>query len=193
MIPNLHYRLEPSGLDFYFKPTQFSQVNPEINQKMVGLALEKLNLQATDTVADLFCGFGNFTLPIAKIAEKVIGVEGSLEAVEQAKINAAHNQLAYVNFFMSDLSKEKGWESWANTKYNKVLLDPPRTGAEILMPWLLKCKPERIVYISCNPATLARDVGILTQNNQYILAEAGVLDMFPHTQHVESIALLKRV
>lgn len=189
----IYYHLKDEKIDFYFDPIQFSQVNPTINEQMIALALEKLELQHQDTALDLFCGFGNFTLPMAKRCHSVCGVEGSESAIIQAQKNAQLNQINTVNFHVCDLSKPFNHENWAKQRYDKVLLDPPRSGAEAVIPWLLEHKPKRIVYISCNPATLARDLGLLMKDKTFKLTEAGILDMFPHTQHVESIAVLRSV
>lgn len=190
--PYIQYTLPDFDLTFSFKPSQFSQVNPGINRKMVALAIEKLQLCESDLVLDLFCGFGNFTLPIAKFAKKVYGIEGSAEAITQARLNAEWNQIHNAEFHAFDLCQPLESQAWSKLAFDKVLLDPPRSGAENLMPWLLNRLPVRIVYISCNPATLARDLGILTQTGRYQLLEAGIMDMFPHTKHVESVAVLER-
>lgn len=188
--PLVNYSLQKYGFTFYFHPAQFSQVNPYINEQMVDLAIQKLELKETDSTADLFCGFGNFSLPMAKFCKHVVGVEGNAEAVKQARLNAQFNQIENTEFFVEDLSQVEYAPLWSHKKFNKILLDPPRSGAEALIPWILQQLPERIVYISCNPATFARDVGLLVKNSTYILEEAGILDMFPHTQHVESIGVL---
>ncbi|SKA86248.1 23S rRNA (uracil1939-C5)-methyltransferase [Thiothrix eikelboomii] len=176
-----------------FEPLDFIQVNQALNRKMVMRALELLELRSTDTVLDLFCGLGNFTLPLARQAEQVIGVEGDLAMVERARAaahaNGIHNTDYYACNLMSDaLSKE----AWLKHHYDRILLDPPRAGAKELLPYLGKLKAERIVYVSCDPATLARDAGELVHTQGYQLLGAGVMDMFPHTAHVESIAVFVR-
>lgn len=176
-----------------FEPLDFIQVNQALNRKMVMRALELLELRSTDTVLDLFCGLGNFTLPLARQAAQVIGVEGDLAMVERARAaahaNGIHNTDYYACNLMSDaLSKE----AWLKPHYDRILLDPPRAGAKELLPYLGKLKAERIVYVSCDPATLARDAGELVHTQGYQLLGAGVMDMFPHTAHVESIAVFVR-
>ena len=176
-----------------FEPLDFIQVNQALNRKMVMRALELLELRSTDTVLDLFCGLGNFTLPLARQAAQVIGVEGDLAMVERARAaahaNGIHNTDYYACNLMSDaLSKE----AWLKHHYDRILLDPPRAGAKELLPYLGKLKAERIVYVSCDPATLARDAGELVHTQGYQLLGAGVMDMFPHTAHVESIAVFVR-
>lgn len=190
---DLTFSVPRLNLTYAFKPIQFSQVNPEINTKMIELVLQKLNPLETDNILDLFCGFGNFTLAIAKMSLKVCGIEGNANAIEQARFNAQLNQLTHCQFEVANLEQDFEHMSWAKPSYDKILIDPPRSGAEKIMHWLLHKKPKLIIYISCNPATLARDLKILTQNSDYLLEEAGILDMFPHTKHVESIAVLKRV
>lgn len=182
----LHYRND--DLNFAFHPADFTQVNPEINKKMVALAMDLLDLQKTDSVLDLFCGLGNFTLPIAKRAGTVVGVEGSEEMVERASENALANGIENASFYSADLAKELPSEPWVKASYDKLLLDPPRSGVTGVLPYIEKWNPKRIVYVSCNPATLARDAGEIVAMG-YTLEKAGVMDMFPHTSHVESIAL----
>lgn len=185
----LHYRND--DILFSFHPIDFTQVNPEINTKMVALAVELLDLQKTDSVLDLFCGLGNFTLPIAKRAGDVVGVEGAAEMVERAASNANANGIGNTRFYTADLAKELPPEPWVKASYDKLLLDPPRSGVTGVLPYIEKWNPTRIVYVSCNPATLARDAGEIAALG-YTLHKAGVLDMFPHTSHVESIALFVR-
>ena len=186
------YRLPDLDIEFQFKPTMFTQVNPEINQKMVGRVLEVLDLNEDDIVLDLFCGLGNFTLPMARKAGLVVGVEGDKPLVEHAKANARMNHIDNVEYHAADLTKDQDDEPWAKHKFNKILLDPSRAGASEILALFKKWKPERIVYVSCNPSTLARDAGILVNEQGYKLIKAGVMDMFPQTAHVESIALFER-
>ncbi len=188
----LSYRLDQFELEYHFLPTDFTQVNSTINQAMVPLAIELLDLKAEDEVLDLFCGLGNFTLPIATTAGHVVGVEGSEELVQRARDNAERNQIKNAEFFAVDLQDEETGGVWLNNRYNKVLLDPPRSGALEIVQKMRKIKPQRIVYVSCNPATLARDADELVNNQGYRLLSAGVMDMFPHTAHVESIALFEK-
>ena len=178
-------------IEFLFHPKDFTQVNFELNQKMVVQALKCLDLQKTDKVLDLFCGLGNFTLPIAPYVNEVVGVEGSKAMVERGVENARHNDLSNTSFYEADLYSDFTNEKWANQKFDKILIDPPRSGALDVVKYLKRFKAKRIVYISCNPATLARDSGVLIDNG-YTLSQAGVMDMFPHTSHVESIALFER-
>jgi 23S rRNA (uracil1939-C5)-methyltransferase len=137
----------------------------------------------------LFCGLGNFTLPIARYAHEVVGVEGDNKMTERAALNAKQNQVNNAKFHMANLFEDVSNQPFMQQAYHKVLLDPPRAGAEQIILQLGKISPQRIVYISCNPATLARDAGILVNQLGYKLETAGVMDMFPHTSHVESIAL----
>ena len=186
------YSLPEQGLTFKFKPAMFTQVNYGINRKMVTRALEALELTKDDIVLDLFCGLGNFTLPLATKAKHVVGIEGDLPLVNHAKENARFNNLDNVEFHVADLTKEVSQFSWAKQKFTKVLLDPSRAGASEVLHHLKKWQPELIVYVSCNPSTLARDTGILVNDLDYKLVKAGVMDMFPQTGHVESIALFKK-
>jgi 23S rRNA (uracil1939-C5)-methyltransferase len=136
--------------------------------------------------------FGNFTLPIAKYAGFVVGVEGDLPLVKHARENAGHNGIDNVEFYAADLSKDLSDQPWAMRKYTKIMLDPSRAGASEVLPYFKVWQPEQIVYVSCNPSTLARDAGILVNDLGYKLVKAGVMDMFPQTGHVESIALFER-
>lgn len=192
----LSYRLDDFGVELKFHPMDFTQVNPYINRTMVSQAIEFLDLAPTDRVLDLFCGLGNFTLPIATKTEHVVGVEGGEAMVIRGKENAVHNQLDNVEFFGADLTQPFEDQPWANLSedkgFNKILIDPPRSGALEIVQKMTVFKPERIVYVSCNPATLARDAGELV-NQGYKLVKAGVMDMFPHTTHVESIAVFEPV
>jgi len=175
-----------------FLPTDFTQVNFKLNQKMINLALDMLELNDEDEVIDLFCGLGNFTLPIARHAKHVIGVEGDLGLIERAKYNAEKNNINNANFYKADLFKEvEGFEWFRGKTYNKALIDPARSGAIEIVELLPKLGVERLVYVSCNPATLARDTAKLIELG-YKLDTAGVMDMFPQTAHVESIALFTK-
>lgn len=187
MMP--YYNLDEFGLRFNFKPAMFTQVNYEINNKMVKRAVEALELTGDDCVLDLFCGLGNFTLPLATLAGKVIGIEGDLPLVKHARTNAELNNLKNVEFFMADLTKDVSEMPWSRQKFTKILLDPSRAGASEILHNFKHWQPERIVYVSCNPSTLARDAGMLVNDLGYKLVKAGVMDMFPQTAHVESIAL----
>jgi 23S rRNA (uracil1939-C5)-methyltransferase len=186
------YALPDQGIEFKFRPAMFTQVNYEINKQMINRVLETLDLNESDTVLDLFCGLGNFTLPMAKFAGLVVGIEGDQPLVNHAKENARHNNISNVEFYAADLSKDIIDQPWANRKYNKIMLDPSRAGASEVLKYFKKWQPEQIVYVSCNPSTLARDAGILVNELGYKLVKAGVMDMFPQTGHVESIALFKK-
>ena len=186
------YALPDYGIVFKFRPAMFTQVNYEINRLMVNRVLETLQLNQNDTVLDLFCGLGNFTLPMAKYAGLVVGVEGDLPLVKHARENAQHNGINNAEFYVADLSKDFSDQTWVKRKYNKILLDPSRAGASEVLHHFKQWQPEQIVYVSCNPSTLARDAGILVNDMGYKLVKAGVMDMFPQTGHVESIALFAR-
>ena len=191
----LTYRLPEAGdLAFRFLPTDFTQVNAAINRAMVQQALTLLELEGDERVLDLFCGLGNFTLPIARQAREVVGVEGEAGLVGRARANAAHNGIDNVTLHVANLMDEAVLEQapWLRESFDRVLLDPPRSGAKEVVPRLGTLGAERIVYVSCHPATLARDAGILVHELGYRLEAAGVMDMFPHTAHVESMALFVR-
>jgi 23S rRNA (uracil1939-C5)-methyltransferase len=183
------YRLPDQAIEFKFRPAMFTQVNYEINKQMINRVLDTLDLNADDRVLDLFCGLGNFTLPMATRAGHVVGIEGDQPLVNHAKANATHNNISNVEFYAADLSQDLGGQPWAQRKYNKILLDPSRAGASEVLAHFKNWQPEQIVYVSCNPSTLARDAGILVNELGYKLVKAGVMDMFPQTGHVESIAL----
>ena len=184
----LFYTLPDFNLSLAFHPMDFTQVNAGINRQMVRRALELLELQPSDRVLDLFCGLGNFTLPLATRAQEVIGVEGTAAMVERGTENARRNGLTKVRFLQADLTQPPDQHAWLKQGFDKVLLDPPRSGALEVLPAVVAARPARIVYVSCNPATLARDAAFLAEQG-YALAAAGAMDMFPHTSHVEAIAL----
>ncbi|WP_411728193.1 23S rRNA (uracil(1939)-C(5))-methyltransferase RlmD, partial [Methyloglobulus sp.] len=186
------YALPDQGIEFQFRPSMFTQVNYEINRLMVNRVLETLNLTKGDTVLDLFCGLGNFTLPLAKYAGLAIGVEGDLPLVKHARENARHNGIENAEFYAADLSKDISDQPWIKRKYNKIMLDPSRAGASEVLHHFKQWQPEQIVYVSCNPSTLARDAGILVNDMGYKLVKVGVMDMFPQTGHVESMVLFER-
>ncbi len=175
----------------HFFPTDFVQVNATINRNMVAQAIAWLDPQPTDRVLDLFCGLGNFTLPLARRAGEVIGVEGDAAMVERARANAALNGLEQVRFYTADLTAEALNEPWAREPIDLALLDPPRAGAGAVLPALNQLTPKLILYVSCHPGTLARDAYHLVHEMGYTLARVGVLDMFPHTSHVETMALFR--
>jgi 23S rRNA (uracil1939-C5)-methyltransferase len=190
----LHYALDDFDLKFGFSPLDFTQVNSTINPQMVKLACDLLQLQQGERVLDLFCGLGNFTLPLARCVGEtgqVVGVEGSEEMVRRAAENAEINGIIHAHFYSQDLTKDFSHHSWANQGFDALLIDPPRAGAEEIMHYVPKFGAKKIVYVSCNPATLARDAGVLAQHG-YRLKKAGVMDMFTHTGHVESIALFEK-
>ncbi|GAB4255268.1 MAG: 23S rRNA (uracil(1939)-C(5))-methyltransferase RlmD [Methylomicrobium sp.] len=187
------YALPDHDIVFKFRPAMFTQVNYEINRLMVNRVIEALELDRNDTVLDLFCGLGNFTLPMARYAGWVVGVEGDLPLVNHAWSNARLNGLDNVEFHAADLSKDIGDLPWTKRRYNKILLDPSRAGASEVLQHFKQWRPDRIVYVSCNPSTLARDAGILVNELGYRLIKAGVMNMFPQTAHVESIAWFERV
>lgn len=187
----LHYRLEELDLSYAFHPTDFTQVNAGINRRMMSLAMELLDPQPTDRVLDLFCGLGNFTLPLATRAQEVIGVEGSEAMAERGHENAARNHLDNVSFYAQDLTQDFSHQPWAKQGFDRLLIDPPRSGAEDVVKYLPRFGAKRVVYVSCNPATLARDAGLMAEAG-YRLTKAGVMDMFPHTTHVESIAVFEK-
>jgi 23S rRNA (uracil1939-C5)-methyltransferase len=184
----LFYDLPDFQLRLAFHPMDFTQVNAGINRQMVRRAIELLELAPTDRVLDLFCGLGNFTLPLATKAGEVIGVEGAGPMVERGTENALRNNLANVRFLQADLALPPEQHAWLKQGFDKVLLDPPRSGALEVLPAVVAARPARIVYVSCNPATLARDAAFLAEQG-YVLAAAGAMDMFPHTSHVEAMAL----
>ncbi len=188
----LSYTLNEQQISIEFQPNDFTQVNSEINQSMVSKALDMLQLSAEDKVLDLFCGLGNFTLAMARQCESVTGVEGAQSMVVKARENASRNTVENAEFFAADLSADISDEPWLRQQYDKILLDPPRSGAMEMLKYIGKLGAKRIVYVSCNPATLARDTDTLVNEYGYRLEQAGVMDMFPHTAHVESIALFTR-
>lgn len=188
----LEYEFKPLNLRFQFDPLDFIQVNGGLNLQMVTRALELLDPQPGDRVLDLFCGLGNFTLPLAQRVGQVTGLEGSQEMVERARANAVLNGLDNVVFQTADLYKSTDKQPWPSGHYDKILLDPPRSGALELLPWIAASEVKRILYISCNPDTLARDAGVLVNQHKFKLLGAGVMNMFPHTHHSEAIALFER-
>ncbi len=188
----LGYRLPAFDLNLEFQPWHFIQVNAAINRQLVELACEFLEVGPGDRVLDLFCGLGNFTLALARRAREVVGVEGDIHLVEWARRNATRNGVDNAAFHAADLAGELTGQAWLQGGYDKILLDPPRSGALEMMPHIAALGARQVVYVSCHPATLARDIGELVHRFGYRLAAAGVLDMFPHTAHVESIAVLAR-
>ena len=188
---SLSYCLPSFDLELRFLPTDFTQVNPAINRAMVDQALALLDLNGEERVLDLFCGLGNFTLPLAREAGRVTGVEGDAGLVQRARDNAAANGIDNADFAVADLSQDPAGQAWLAGPFDRVLVDPPRSGAQEMMPHLAALRPGRIVYVSCHPGSLARDAGLLVNDHGYRLLTAGVMDMFPHTAHVESMALFE--
>lgn len=186
------YTLPDYQLTFRFHPLDFTQINLELNRLMVAQAIRLLDLSTEDTVLDLFCGLGNFTLPIARFAKHVTGIEGSTDMVERAQDNAALNQLTHTTFAAANLFEPPASAAWMQGHYNKILLDPPRAGAKEILPFLSKLGAKRIVYVSCNPATLARDAGELVHTHGYTLKQVGIMNMFPHTAHIEAMAVFEK-
>ncbi|MDR2876887.1 MAG: 23S rRNA (uracil(1939)-C(5))-methyltransferase RlmD [Chromatiales bacterium] len=189
----LTYALPAFDLEMAFQPTDFIQVNAAINQLVIDKAVALLDVSSNDTVLDLFCGLGNFTLPLARRAARVVGVEADLRLIEAARNNARRNDIINAEFRQADLYDEAEAQAlWRDIRPDRLLLDPPRSGAIEVLKHLPKEPPQRMVYVSCNPATLARDAEYLVNARKYHLTHAGVLDMFPHTSHVESIAVFER-
>ncbi len=188
----LVYRLADYDVEVRFLPLDFTQVNPAINPPMINQALSLLQLEASHRVLDLFCGLGNFTLPMARTAAQVIGVEGDAGLVQRARDNAQLNGIDNTEYHAVDLSQDIAEQPWMQQRFDRILLDPPRSGAQELVGCLGDLGAGRIVYVSCHPGSLARDAGILVNELGYRLEAAGVMDMFPHTTHVESMALFVR-
>lgn len=194
--PALTYTLPDYALDIEFRPTEFTQVNHAVNRLMVKRAMQLLDPKPNETIADLFCGLGNFSLPMARFGASVIGVEGSASLTQRASENATRNGLsALAKFFPADLYTDQGAALANVPAVTKMLIDPPRDGAvEVCKLLGRELRPElkRIVYVSCSPGTLARDAGVLVHTQGFKLMAAGVVNMFPHTAHVESIAWFER-
>lgn len=191
---SLDYVLPEFGLSLPFRPTDFTQVNASINRVLVRRALALLGPRAGERVVDLFCGLGNFTLPIAACGARVLGIEGNETLVARARANAASNGLAgRCELLAANLFEPSDTLAHALAQADRLLIDPPREGAIAVVKALEEQAPRRIVYVSCNPATLARDAAVLVHEKAYRLEAAGVVNMFPHTAHVESIACFERV
>ncbi len=193
-VPRLWYGLPRYGLKLAFEPADFIQVNGAMNAQLIDRVLDLMQIDADSVVLDLFCGLGNFTLPIATRARQVVGIEGDAGLIARARANAAANQLDNVQFHVADLAGEDAAERClalgGGARYTHVLIDPPRTGAVDVLPALARLAPRRLGYVSCHPGTLARDLGILVTAHGFSLLSAGIVDMFPHTSHVESVAIL---
>jgi 23S rRNA (uracil1939-C5)-methyltransferase len=186
---HLSFRLEAWDVELAFRPLDFIQVNQRLNEKMIARTFELLAPQPGERILDLFCGLGNFTLPLARVAGEVVGVEGDAGLVERARGNAERNGLGNARFFRADLATDLRGQAWMRDGFDAVLLDPARAGAIEVLRQLPLERLSRIVYVSCHPGSLARDAGYLVNERGWTLAAAGVMDMFPHTAHVESIAL----
>jgi 23S rRNA (uracil1939-C5)-methyltransferase len=189
---DLHYALPDFGLRLDFMPLDFVQVNARINQKMIEHALALLRPGPEDRVLDLFCGLGNFSLPLARRAGQVCGVEGDAGLVERARANATANGIVNAGFHVGDLAGDIRGSAWVRAEWDLLMLDPPRSGAGELLKQLPGKSTRRVLYVSCHPASLARDAGTLVREHGFRMQAAGVMDMFPHTAHVESIALFER-
>ncbi len=188
--PRLSYRLAALDVDIGFQPADFIQVNAAINTAMVQRAIDWLAPHPGQRILDLFCGVGNFSLPLAQRGATVTGIEGDAELVGRARANAAANALD-ADFAVADLASEEGGQAAAGA-FDAVVLDPPRSGAQEVLGAIAASGAQRVVYCSCSPATLARDAGILVHRHGFRLTAAGIMDMFPHTAHVESFAVLDR-
>ena len=172
-----------------FQPWQFTQANRTVNRALIALVGDLLQPQPADLLLDLFCGIGNFALPLAGRVAQVTGIEGDAASIECARHNAQLNGIANAEFLRADLAHDPGASAWARRRYQLIVLDPPRAGAAALVPTLPRLRPRRLCYISCDAATLARDARKLCADSKLELLAAGVLDMFPQTSHFESIAL----
>lgn len=186
-----HYRLPEFELELAFGSGDFIQINAELNRMMVSQAVEWLDPRPEDRVLDLFCGLGNFTLPLARKAAQVVGVEGSVEMVRQAQANAAAAGLENAHFQRADLSESFVHAPWYRSGFDLILLDPPRTGAREAVQQLAGYGARKVLYISCNPAALIADLPLLLQAG-YRVSRFGIMDIFPQTSHVESMLLLER-
>ncbi len=190
--PPLDYAVDDGNIVIEFGPVDFIQVNRDINSSMVDAAMRLLEPQPADVALDLFCGLGNFTLPLARRVRQVTGVEGDASLVGKARANAARNGIGNAVLAVENLFEPESFGAWASEHYDLVLLDPPRAGAAALLACMSRWNPRRVVYISCHPGSLARDAQILAADHGFALSAAGVMDMFPHTTHVESIAVFEK-
>jgi len=190
--PALYYDLPAHAVRLYFQPHDFVQIHAGVNRRMVDQALALLAPAPDDTVLDLFAGLGNFSLPLARRARRVIAVEGERGLVERARGNARANGLDNVEAHVADLFEPDDGAGWLDSGFDSVLIDPPRSGAAEILPLVAARRPRRILYCSCHPATLARDAGELVARHGYRLTRAGVMDMFPHTAHIEAMAVFER-
>lgn len=191
-MESLCYALPDFDITIDFDASDFVQINARVNRRMVSEALQLLQIGADDRVLDLFCGIGNFSLPMARKAQHVLGIEGEMHQVQRAEDNALRNGIDNCEFRCADLADLAGNESWLSAGWDRVLLDPARSGAAAVVSEMSKIGAGRIVYVSCNPGTLARDAATLVQSGGYTLEAAGIIDMFPHTGHVESLAVFQK-
>lgn len=189
----LQYRLPDFQVELLFHPSDFTQIHLEMNRLMVKQAVHLLDPQPDEAVLDLFCGIGNFSLPLARYAKKVTGIEGSDIMIERGYENAVHNKIANLEFYAANLFEPPLNAPWFHQTYEKILLDPPRTGAKEIIMHFPKFSPKRIVYVSCNPASLARDANFLVHELGYHLKQVGMMNMFPHTSHIEAMAVFDKV
>jgi 23S rRNA (uracil1939-C5)-methyltransferase len=188
----LSFALPQWNVELAFRPLDFIQVNAKLNEQMIAHALTLLDAQPDERVLDLFCGLGNFTLPLARTVREVVGVEGEAGLVTRAKENAQRNGLDNAEFYAADLTQDQRNTPWMQQGFDKLLLDPPRSGAIDVLQQLPLDQFKRIVYVSCHPGSLARDAGYLVNEQGFTLVSAGAMDMFPHTAHVESIAVFEK-
>jgi len=188
----LRYELASEGIEFQFEPLDFVQVNAGLNQLMIQQAMDLLEVESQHTVLDLFCGLGNFSLPLARRAGQVVGLEGDPGLVERAAANAERNGISNVRFQAANLYADNAGDHLGAARFDSVLLDPPRSGAAGVLTAMAASGADRVLYVSCNPATLAADAGQLVRDHGYELLAAGIMDMFPQTAHIESMALFKR-
>ena len=188
----LTYSLPEFDVDIAFGATDFVQVNGNVNRRMVKLAVDLLQVETDHAVLDLYCGIGNFSLPLARKANQVLAVEGETKQVERGRSNAKRNGIENCEFLRADLSHIDGTESWLGNRWDRMLLDPARSGAQEIVARAARIGAARIVYVSCHPGTLARDAGTLVHTHGYHLEAAGIIDMFPHTGHVESLAVFQK-
>jgi len=188
----LSYTLDEYGITITFNPLDFTQINFPINREMIRRVINLMQPDPSERILDLFCGLGNFTLPLARHAGFVTGIEGATLLVEKARVNAANNAIENVEFHKADLYLPAIQGGFLRGQYDKILLDPPRSGAREVIEQMNFRQVQRLVYVSCNPATLARDAGLLVKQHGFRLISAGVMDMFPHTTHVESLAVFER-
>lgn len=191
-VEPLYYALPDFDVRVEFEPAGFVQVNGEINRRLVATAVQLLDPQPADRVLDLYCGIGNFSLPLGRRSGTVLGVEGDARLVDAARRNAARNGIETAGFRQADLGDIDGAEGWLAGGWDLVLLDPARNGAAEVVTAMERLGPRRVVYVSCHPGTLARDAGTLVHRGGYRLTAAGIVDMFPHTAHVESIAVFDK-